>query len=59
VALNSTPSGASASQMAAGGATAPPSPTPLTPTSAIVGDHQRDRSPRFPNHSVPLRTRKG
>ena len=38
---------------------APPSPTPLTPTSAIVGDHQRDRSPRFPNRGIALRTRKG
>jgi hypothetical protein len=48
-----------ADAMAVGGATAPPSPTPLTPISAIVGDHQRDRSPRFPNRSIALRTRKG
>src|SRR5262249_50334365 len=41
VALNSTPNGDSASQIAlaiaAGGATAPPSPTPLTP-SGLSGD---------------------
>src|SRR5947209_19171559 len=41
VALTSTPNGASASQTAlasaAGGATAPPSPTPLTP-SGLSGD---------------------
>lgn len=48
-----------ADAMAAGGATAPPSPTPLTPTSAIAGDHQGDRSPRFPNRSIAVRTRKG
>jgi hypothetical protein len=32
----------------AGGATAPPSPTPLMPTSAIVGDHKETVHQGFP-----------